>query len=340
MGRTRKANKHLPPRMQRKGENFYHTPYIGGKVVWRPLGNDYVQALLKWRELEGMAEGAETVYAMMENALAVMAENLKPATLREFSRALNNLKGAFEGFKPVEVEPRHIAAYLENRTAKVAANREIAFFSASWNVARRRGWINLPNPADGVKRNREKKRKRTATPDEIRALLSQDCATADMVAITLMTAMREADLLNLPLRSLEAAGIRVKPRKTDASTEAEQVFLWSPDLRAAVDRAKARRHRIGSLVLFPVQLRKRAGQAYTVNSFQNVWRRYFERCGVQGLTWHDLRRTALNIRAQEQGKDAAQEMAAHASVTTTEGYLAGVGAVEVAPNRLNFRSAP
>lgn len=334
MGRHRTANKHLPPRMQIKRGRYYWTPYVDGKLTWKPLGDDFVQALLRWRELEGITDGAASVAQLLERALGVLAERVKPNTFTEFTRAMNNLRGGFEGFAPADVEPRHIAQYLETRTAKVSANREIAFFSTAWEIARRRGWINLPNPCTGIRRNVERSRKRVAKPEEINALLGRDEILTDMVELTLMTALRESDLLNLTWRAVETAGLRIKPRKTDQSTEAELLFTWTPELKTLIDRVKARRHRVGSVFLFPVQRRHRVGQAYTVNSFQNVWRRYFERCKVEGLTWHDLRRTALNLRKKESGTDAARELASHSSVTTTEGYLAGVGAVEIRPVKL------
>lgn len=337
MGRTRTKNKHLPPRMQLKAGRFYWTPYVSGKVVWKPLGDDYVQALLKWRELEGINEGAATVVQMMERALGIMVGTVKASTFKEHSRAMNNLRGPLEAFTPSDLNPAHIAQYLESRTAKVSANREISFLSTCWELARRRGWINLPNPCKGIRRNKEKRRKRVARPDEITALLGLDEPLTDMVELTLMTAIRESDMLNLTHRAIEPGGLRIKPRKTDASTEAELLFAWTPELRAVLERAKGRRTRVGSIYLFPVKLRARAGQAYTVNTFQNVWRRYFERCGVEGLTWHDLRRTALNMQAQQGGKESAQTLAAHSSVVTTEGYLAGVGASLVQPVRLDFR---
>lgn len=340
MGRTRTKDKHLPPRMQMKGRRYYWTPYVNGKVVWKPLGDDYVQALMRWRECEGLSEGAATVPQMLDNALVVLAERLKPATFREYTRAANNLKPAFEGFTPADVEPRHVAQYLETRTARVSANREIAFLSTCWEIARRRGWIKLPNPCDGIRRNKERSRKNTAKPDDVRALLARDEPLTDMVELSLMTAIRESDLLNLTMRAIEPEGLRIKPAKTDESTEAELLFKWTPELRAVLDRARARRRRVGSIYLFPVRCRSRAGQPYTVNTFQNVWRRYFARCGVVGLTWHDLRRTALQMRKNESGLEAAQTLAAHSSITTTEGYTSGVGAAVVEPVRLDFRKRP
>ncbi len=336
MGRARTKNKHLPPRMQLKRGRFYYTPYVGGKVVWKALGDDYVQALMRWKELEGLNDGAETVHQLLERALGVLVDEVKPSTFREFTRAMNNLKGAFEGFRPEDVEHRHLVTYLSNRSAKVSANREIGFFSTAWSKAREKGWINLPNPADGIKKNKERKRKRVASAEEIKALLGLDEPLTDMVELTLMTAMRESDMLNLTVRNLRDEGIWIKPRKTDTSTQAEILYPWTSELRSVLDKAKGRRKRVGSLFLFPVKCRGRAGQAYTVNSFQNVWRRYFERCKVEGLTWHDLRRTALNMRKEEGGTEAAKDMAGHSSITTTEGYMKAVGLVRVAPNRVRF----
>jgi hypothetical protein len=59
------------------------------------------------------------------------------------------------------------------------------------------------------------------------------------------------------------------------------------------------------------------------------------------MTWHDVRRTALNLKSREVGKKAAQGVGAHGSLTTTEGYLAGAGEIRVKPRSLeNMRISP
>lgn len=150
-----------------------------------------------------------------------------------------------------------------------------------------------------------------------------------MVEMTLLTALRLNDMLQLKKSQLESGGIRVKPSKTSDSTEAEVLFIWTPALSALVDRCLQRRRGIDTELVFPVSRGARKGSAYTVGSFQNVRARYFKRCGVAALTWHDLRRTALNLMHAQQGKEAAQLMAAHSSLVTTEGYLAGVGLTQI-----------
>ncbi|MGH8631520.1 MAG: hypothetical protein ACREU7_12270, partial [Burkholderiales bacterium] len=225
--------------MRLKDGRYYYRGFAGGKEISKPLGDDYARALLQWRELEGITEDADTVPRMLENALAVMTPELKTSTHREFARAHTRLKAAFEGFTPADVAPVHISQYLEKRTdkkglpARVAANREISFFSAAWEIARRRGWLNLPNPALGIRRNREKKRKRMATPGELKALLfdeqgkRRDHVVADMIELTLMIGLRQGDILHLTRSQIETDGIRIKPRKTDDSTEVEQLFTWT-----------------------------------------------------------------------------------------------------------------
>lgn len=341
MPRHKQRDKHLPPRMRKHGRFHYHVSCAGGREVWTPLGDDYVQALLKWRSLEGLCEGAETVAQMLDNALAEMIPSLKPGSVREYTRNCNTLKPAFKDFMPADVRPVHISQYLAKRSSKVSANREITFFQAAWNVARRKGWLDLPNPCAGIERNQERDRKRTAKPHEVRALLfdkkgkRRDCVEADAVEFALMTGVREADQLHLAKHQIEPSGIRFKPRKTDASTEAEIFFPWNAALDACVKRLLARRRRVGSIYLLPVQRGKRAGQPYSAPSWHKVWRAYFTECGVEGLTWNDLRRTALNRRKKESGSDAAKDMGAHGSVTTTEMYLTNTGATEVPPLKIS-----
>jgi site-specific recombinase XerD len=55
-----------------------------------------------------------------------------------------------------DIEP-HIAAYLDQRESKVAANREITFLSSMFSYAMRWGWCKF-NPCTGVRRNTENMR--------------------------------------------------------------------------------------------------------------------------------------------------------------------------------------
>lgn len=321
--------------MRKKGNAHY---YVANQR-WLPLGTDYLKALVKYRELDGQAEGAATLSQLVDNALAAMT-NLKPGTVREFARAASHIKAAFPSFTPADLEPHHVATYLAKRSAKVSANREITFLSACWDLARSRGWTSLPNPCAGAPYNPEKPRKRVATKDEIRALLYEkqadeswlrrDHYMADAVEWTLRTAMRQADLIGFKLNQLTDEGVVLRPEKTADSTGAQLLFEWTPEMLELAERIKKRRRRVGSVYLFPTK----SGQPFTGNGFRSMWKKWFDKCGVAGLTWHDLRRTALNLRKREGGTEAAKDLGAHSSLLTTEGYLSNIDAKRVQPVKL------
>ncbi len=346
MGKAKSKNRHLPPRMiQPAGRRSYY--YLGPprgpekKRLCIPLGADYILALLKYREIECQPDDVQTVRQMLDTALILMKPDLKPRSFVEFERAARTLGPAFAGHSFDSVTPQMIAIYLERRSAKVAANREIAFFSTAWDLARRRGWTNLPNPTAGIRRNPERKRKRIASADELRALLygsdgtQKNCVEADMVGLSLMTAIRVSDMLSLTVSQADPKtnpqGLTVRPQKTDTSTEVQLCFQWTDELRGLVERCVQRARSAGSKHLFFASRGRRRTQPFTVNSFQTKWHRYFVSCSVEGLTWHDLRRTALNSKKRLEGSDAAQILAGHASITTTERYLVGVGETLVTP---------
>ena len=53
MGRRRKNNLHLPPRMRLRHGAYYYTPRVNGKQQCIRLSRDYAEALALWAEHEG-----------------------------------------------------------------------------------------------------------------------------------------------------------------------------------------------------------------------------------------------------------------------------------------------
>jgi len=88
------------------------------------------------------------------------------------------------------------------------------------------------------------------------------------------------------------------------------------------------RRRVGSLYLFA----NRRGQQYTTSGFDSIWKSLLRRAGVTGLTFHDLRRWAINEAQRKGGLDYVQAIGAHKSRQATEGYLVP-GEIVVRPLR-------
>jgi integrase len=81
-------------------------------------------------------------------------------------------KAVFGAMLLKDIEPHHIAAYLDQRVSKIAANREITFLSSMFAYAMRWGWCRF-NPCTGVRRNSERKRTRHITDDELTVLMDK-----------------------------------------------------------------------------------------------------------------------------------------------------------------------
>jgi integrase len=103
----------------------------------------------------------------------------------------------------------------------VRANREIAWFSAAWNWARENGRTRAQNPAQGVKKNKEKGRNVYIEDDELAYLIGQ----------------RPCDLRGIRETDIRNDSIVIEQDKTGA----KQRFEIVGDLKALLDRIKRRK---------------------------------------------------------------------------------------------------
>ena len=127
--------------MQERRGVYYHTPFLDGKVKWIRLADNYADALRLWAEREGAArQSGSTVDNMVDRYVLEILPKLAVKTQEERNRQSNRLKRIFGPMLLADVEPHHIAAYLDQRHRKIAANREITFLSSMFSYAMRWGW--------------------------------------------------------------------------------------------------------------------------------------------------------------------------------------------------------
>ena len=98
--------------------------------------------------------------------------------------------------------------------------------------------------------------------------------------LALWTGQRQGDLLRLPWSSYDGQMIRLKQGKTGARVT---VPVGAP-LKAALDATRKR----GPLILMNTR-----GRAWTANGFHASWRKACVAAEVSGVTFHDLRGTAV-----------------------------------------------
>ena len=103
--------------------------------------------------------------------------------------------------------------------------------------------------------------------------------------LALNTAQRQGDILRLPWSAYNGREIRLTQGKTGARV---RIPVAGP-LKSILDATPRRS---------PIIVTNRSGVPYTSTGFSSSWRKLAKRVGVTGLTFHDLRGTAVTRLVQ------------------------------------------
>ena len=316
MGRPKKHDRHLPPRMRHKHGAYYRV--AGGR--WEPLGKVYGEALRLWAELEAAPSRVSTIGEAIQAYEIDKVPKLAEATQRDYRRICGVLREVFAEVGIDDLEPTDVAQYLEKRSHAIAGNREIAVLSSVFNYAMRLGHAKA-NPCRGVARNKERHRTRLPTLQEISAVrLAAPAGFRRIVELALVTALRKGDLVAIQISNLTDRGLEVRTSKRGRPL----CFAWSPALREIVDAAKGDR-KIGPLFI------SRRKKAWTTSGIDTAWQKARTKAGITDLHFHDLRAWALTTVDRTKGRKEAQAMAGHAAASTTDVYLRDRSAIDVDP---------
>jgi len=98
--------------------------------------------------------------------------------------------------------------------------------------------------------------------------------------LAINTGQRQGDLLHLPWSAYDGSVIKVRQRKTGAYVP----IPVADELKAALDTAPKQS---------PIMLTNSGGKPWSESGFQGAWGKAMMRAGIQGLTFHDLRGTAV-----------------------------------------------
>jgi integrase len=329
----RKPNKtgaipRLRPRRQKSGRVCYYYDHgIGpdGKRREEPLGADYGLAIKRWAELEherNPPAGAILLFRHVADRYRTEVVPTKaPRTQKDNAHELSWLLKFFDDPPaPFEqIRPLHVRQYRDWRTAKVRANRELALLSHLWNWAREKGYTDLPNPCEGVKRNREEGRDVYVEDATYRAVYdAADQPLRDALDLAYLTGQRPADVWSLDERQLAGGGLRVRQGKTRAKLD----MAVTGELAALLDRIMARKR---GLKLRSTRLVvDERGLAIGRDALRYRFDKARELAGVDkaDFQFRDLRAKAGTDKADSAGDiRQAQAQLGHASVTTTEVYV-------------------
>lgn len=305
--RPRKRDKHLPACVYRKHGAYW----LVRRGKWTRLGATLPEAMLEYARRVEPATGS--VSALLDHVMGEAARRVKPSTLAQYQVAAERLKGHLIEFEVSQVRPVHIAALMDHYAAKPSmANRMRSVLKLAFDSAVRSGQIDV-NPVTSIARQHERKRTRYLTDAEYSAIHAvAGPALRAIMALCYLTAQRIGDVLAIREADITADGISIDQAKTGKRL----LIAWTPDLRAAVESARAV-HGNRKLLL----LAQRNGRPRSYRGVRDLWARACDRAGVIDAHLHDLRAKSLTD-AKRQGLDA-QHLAGHTTEAMTLRYLRG-----------------
>jgi integrase len=232
----------------------------------------------------------------------------------EILPALGRLKVATVTF--ADIDRLHQAITRRGRPCR--ANRVLSLLSGMLNLAIRWGW-RTDNPAKGVERNQEHKRRRYLSADELTRLIKaldeyRDQQSADIIRLLLLTGARRGEALQARWEDIDlAATTWRKPGATTKQKTDHQV----PMSNAAAQLLAGLRQRVPHDVkwLFP------AADGSHRRDVARPWARICKAADIHGARVHDLRHTYASVLASAGlSLPIIGQLLGHTTPTTTARY--------------------
>lgn len=302
----------------------------------------------KWHKLTREDEGVAAMHSAMAALLGRPAEssgNLPKLLVefkgvhlpgltfdvrKEYGRMYAVIAAAFNEFDASQVTPGDVIKFLsDNFTGKPTARgqykaRLSTFFS--WCVLNSHTGVSV-NPCREIRLSSPPKRKGRMNAAVYWALHDNLTPMGRcFLELTYLTRQRPTEIRLLRESQIGQERIRFVPTKTEDSSGEEVEVLITPEIAAALDRARALRPKRKVELLDrrrdPYIIQARDGEHYSKNGLYEVWRDACNAAGLRGVTTRDIRSYALS-QMERMGFDVReiQKAAAHTNMATTEGYL-------------------
>lgn len=308
MGRKKTIHPGLPPRMTARGKPGSLRYYYGQQK--KALGKDFVEACRQWAILEKGILPNSVRYVDVADRWereAIHKGRRKPRSQKtqyEFRAALKHLWKAFKGAELDQIKPKHVRQYLDRRTAKVSANREVAVLSIIWNWARAKGLTDQANPCIGIDRNPENARTVYVTDEQFQEVYGRgDYVLQDAMDLLRVTSHSPSDVLRLTRTDIRAGTLTVRRGKTSKLVR----FRIEGTLKTVLERIQARDRAVSSVYL----IADKRGQPVKLD---NLEKRFAQARGDATWQLRDIRAKAIT---DEDDLRTASQRAGHANEKIT-----------------------
>jgi integrase len=335
-------NRGLPSRWRKLHGAYYFQVPVGLESLWDGkkqfrLGSSLPEAYRVWADRIGPREKARTVGELLERYGAEVVPTKAVTTQTGNAIQMVELQRRFGKMDLASVKPRHIYEYVDKRLAKdqpgrkakVAAHREIEVLSHAFTKAVEWGYLDRHPFKNEVRLEGEKPRSRYVEDWEVVEILALPSkrkkgsvlALQAYIRMKLVTGMARGDLLRLRVDThLKDDGIHTQRHKTADNTGKRTIYEWTPELGAAVEKAKAVRP-----ALSPFLFANRDGQGYIdetsgeAHGWDSMWQRFMDRVLAETkvtvrFTEHDLR---AKCASDADSLEHARALLAHVDSRTT-----------------------
>lgn len=214
---------------------------------------------------------------------------LAASTRRDYERIFGMIRTEYEAFPVSAIEARGSRRLFIDwrdtmKDSPRSADMHIALLSSLFAWAKDQEII-LRNPLERVERLHEGTRRDIIWTDQQIGKLLKDGAPhiRDVALVALWTMQRQADVLTMPCLAFDGVRVMIKQGKTGARVRVAAADAILPVLRGA---KKEGRQRV---------LVNSFGQNWTSDGFRSSWRKEMARLGIKGVTFHDLRGTAITF---------------------------------------------
>jgi integrase len=212
---------------------------------------------------------------------------ISPRTRRDYIKQIKRIERTFGDF-PIKAlnDSRSRSVFLEwrdelARTSLRQADYAYATLARLLSWAHGRGLI-ASNPCSKAgKLYHGSRAAKIWKDDEVQRFLTTAPSYLGLaMLLAINTGQRQGDLLRLSWSSYDGAMIKLRQRKTGAYIP----IPVSEALKKALDAAPRRS---------PIILTNSEGNPWSESGFQGAWGKTTARAGIRGLTFHDLRGTAV-----------------------------------------------
>jgi integrase len=318
-------------RRQKSGVVHYYYDHGGRPRKETPLGSDYGVAIKKWAEFEHAntipAAAVVTFRHVAQRYQAEVVPTKAVTTQRLNNRCITALLSFFDvPPAPFEaIRPINIRQYLDWRPSKVIANREVSLFSHIWNWARSKGVTDLPNPCEGIRRNKESGRGVYVEDEVFHAVYQHaDASLRDAMDLAYLTGQRVGDVWSMDLRQVTPRGLAI----TQAKSTNKVLMEITGELARLLDRiAKRKSEKLPNGRSKPYSTRLIVDDSGLALGRAALRYRFDKARAAAGVSSDEFQFRDLRAKAGTDKADSAQDIRqaqaqlGHSSVTTTEIYV-------------------